>query len=117
MNGKPQIWWAVYDTEADSDFYSFNTQAEAESEVQGWLLAGLVESLKDEDGKWCASWGRVYVCSADADTVPDDDADPNCEWSLWNYDWEEGAPKTNYRRFFASWGMSDWHEKNIVEKG
>jgi hypothetical protein len=117
MNAKPQIWWAVYDTEADSDFYGFNTQAEAEAEMTDWLDRGMVQDLRDEEGKWCASWGRFYVCSADADTVPSDEEDPECEWSLWNYDWEEGAPKTNYRRFYASWGMSDWHDQNIVAKG
>ena len=115
MNGKPQIWWAVYDTESDSDFYSFNTQAEAEQEMADWLERGLVEALTDPEGRWCSSWGRFYVCSADADSVPD--VDEECEWSLWDYDWQEGGPKTNYRRFFASWGMSDWHEEHIVEKG
>jgi hypothetical protein len=114
MNAKPQIWWAVYDTSADSDFYSFNTQAEAEQEMTNWLERGLVESLKEE---WGAEWGRFYVCSADADTVPDNDDPAGDDWSLWNYDWMAGQPKTNYRRFYASWGMSDWHEEHIVAKG
>ena len=53
--------------------------------------------------------------SADADSVPDED--PNCEWSLWAYDWEEGAPMTNYRRVVVSWGMADWHDHHLVAKG
>ncbi len=115
MSGKTQIWWAVYDTEADSDFYSFNTQAEAEAEMTRWLDNGLVESLRDEEGRWCAAWGRFYIVSADADSVSD--VDDDCEWSLWNYDWEDGAPTTNYRRLVVSWGASDWHDVHLVSKG
>ena len=113
---RPQHWWAVYDTEANSDFYGFDTQAEAEAEMNRWLESGMVESLKGDE--WCASWGRLYVCSADRDTVPNngDISDWACEWSLWDYDHIEGGAVTNYRKLYSSWGVSDFHDKYIVEK-
>jgi hypothetical protein len=57
----------------------------------------------------------LYIVSADADSVPD--VDDDCEWSLWDYDWMDGAPTTNYRRVVVSWGVSDWHDHHLVSKG
>jgi hypothetical protein len=94
---KPQIWWAVYDTSADSDFYPFDTQTEAVAEVERWIANGIVEELTEE---WGATWGRIYVCSADADTVPDIDDPAGDDWSLWDY--EDSA--INTRTMFSSWG-------------
>lgn len=104
-----QIFWAVYDTDADSDYYSFNTLDEAETELERWLANGLVEAFTNEDGQWCASWGRFYVCAADADTVPNEDEDS--EWSLWNYG-NEGYPVLTYRKYFVSFGECDHYDIN-----
>lgn len=106
-----QIFWAVYDTSADSDFYPFNTLPEAEAELERWLANGLVESLTDEGGKWCATWGRFYVCAAMANTVPDNDAPESDEWSLWNYG-GEGYPVLTYRKYYASFGECDHYDIN-----
>jgi hypothetical protein len=96
---KPQVFFAVYDSDVDSDYFAYDTLAEAVSEVEGWLLTGLVENLKNDedlDLGW-SGWGRLYVCSVDADTVPTEYTDG---WMLWEY--EDDA--INYRRMFASWG-------------
>lgn len=100
-----QIFWAVYDTSVDSDFFGFDTLAEAEAEVVGWLNDRLDYELTHSDG---AEWGRIYVCSANADTVPDigDTSDWADSWSLWDY--EDDA--ICYRKIHESWGshgMSD----------
>ena len=114
---KPQHWWAVYDTEAESDFYPFLTRTDAEAEMNRWLANGLAESFQGEE--WNASWGRFYVCSADSETVPaiGDTSDWADEWSLWDYDHTEGGPVTNYRKFYAKWGLSEFHDVWIVAKG
>jgi len=90
---KPQIYFAVVDSVTDSDFFAFNFIREAIIEVVGWIDDGLHTKLmtgNDDD------WGRLYVCSVDADTVPTEYSDG---WSLWNY-----APAAiRYRDVFCEW--------------
>jgi hypothetical protein len=50
---KPQHWWAVYDTEAESDFYPFLTRTDAEAEMNRWLANGLAESFQGEEWYDC----------------------------------------------------------------
>ena len=104
-----QKFWAVYDTSADSDYFPFNTLDEAEITMEKWLAQGLVDSLKGEG--WGATWGRFYVCAADANTVPDDDDRESDEWSLWNYG-GEGYPVLTYRKYFVSFGECDHYDIN-----
>lgn len=101
-----QIFWAVYDTETDSDFYSFNTLEDAKAEVTRWLDDRLDYELRHTEG---ANWGRFYICSALADTVPDDDTAG--EWSLWNYG-GEGYPVLTYREVMESWGECAHYDMN-----
>jgi hypothetical protein len=91
---KPQMFFAVYDSAEDADYYGFDTFADAVAEVRGWLSRGLVEELTNDYG---AAWGRVYVCSVDADTVPTEYTD---DWMLWEY--EDDAIR--YRRIYSEWG-------------
>lgn len=95
---KPQIYFAVYDSSVDADYYGFEFMYEAIAEVEEWIVRGLDTDLSDPDGAWCAEWGRLYVVSVDADIVPglDDDSD----WSL--FDLEDDA--INYRRIYSEWG-------------
>jgi hypothetical protein len=93
----PQVFFAVYDSAEDADYYGFGTLADAVAEVERWLDRGLVEELTNDYG---AAWGRVYVCSVDADIVPGLEDDADCDWFL--LDLEDDA--INYRRIFASWG-------------
>jgi len=100
---KPQVYFAVYDSDIDSDFFAYDTLAEAVSEVQHWLLTGFVENFKnDGDG---AEWGRLYVCSVDSSTVPTEYTDG---WSLWDY--EDSA--INMRTIYATWGAHNMKDIN-----
>ena len=94
---KPQIYYAVYDSSEDSDYYGFEFMYEAVATVNEWIVDGLDTDLMNNQG---AEWGRLYVCSVDAELVPDDDQDPDCEWSL--FDLEDSEIK--YRDIFSEWG-------------
>jgi len=94
---KPQIYYAVYDSSEDSDYYGFEFMYEAVAEVTKWIIDGLDTDLMNNQG---AEWGRLYVCSVDAELVPDDDEDLDCEWSLWDLEDSE----ISYRDIFLEWG-------------
>ena len=97
---KPQIYFAVYDSSEDADYYSFEFMYEAIAEVEEWIVRGLDTDLSDPDGRWCAEWGRLYVCSVDEDMVPNREDDPDCVWCLWDFD----DTAIRYRDIFSSWG-------------
>ena len=91
---KPQVFFAVYDSDADSDYFAFDLESDAVDQVREWLAEGLDRDLMTDDG---ASWGRLYVCSVDASSVPTEYVDG---WSLWDY--EDDAIR--FRDIHSSWG-------------
>lgn len=100
---KPQVFFAVYDSDADSDYCAFDLESDAVEQVREWIAEGLDRDLMTDYG---ASWGRLYVCSVDADTTPSGDrlkgmseAD-NDAWSLWDY--EDSVIRC--RDIHSSWG-------------
>lgn len=96
---KPQVFFAVYDSDADSDYCAFDLESDAVEQVREWLAEGLDRDLMTDYG---ASWGRLYVCSVDADSVPiDGDTSVWSDvWSLWDY--EDSVIRC--RDIHLSWG-------------
>ena len=94
---KPQIYFAVYDSASDSDYYGFEFMHDAVAEVTEWVGRGLdLDLMTDEAG----DWGRLYVCSVDEDMVPNRDEDPDCDWFLLDLEDSE----IRFRDIFSSWG-------------
>ena len=102
---KPQLYFAVYDSATDSDFFAFDLESDAVGQVREWIAEGLDTDLMVDQG---ADWGRLYVCSVDADTTPSGADDVGYmakailrdDWSLWDYD----DAAINHRDIFSSWG-------------
>ena len=73
-----QVWFAVYDSDLDSDYFAFDSQPEAHGEAIDLLASGSFDYLAQG-----SEWVRVYVCSVDASSVPTEYTDG---WSLWDYE-------------------------------
>lgn len=68
-------YYAVYDTSEDSDYYSFDTCAQAIAEANDWTNEDWYRNLVDT-----ASYGAISVYEVAYEVAP---WDTDEDWSLW----------------------------------
>lgn len=72
------VWFTVYDTDIESDYYCFATEAEALALATKWAGMDWWRELADEAG-----YARITVYRAEDDSAPWDDG--TADWVLWDH--------------------------------